>query len=79
MAGLDYSLKQFDPITVKGVTYGSHQFLEYIARRPRRTCAVMVRVLHSSNGDFRFAMVREVRLIDVRAVKATTPTPGEAK
>jgi hypothetical protein len=57
---------KFDPVTVIGNTYGQFQFFEYLPRTKPALC----RVLHSSNNDFSFALIKTFQVSAVKAKAA---------
>jgi len=55
-----------DKVSVKGCTYGCFQFVELLPKGSHGRKCVLAKVLHSSNDNFSFALVKVFRLIDLR-------------
>lgn len=72
MSKLNRNFKSGDPVTVKGFTYGSLRFHEYLPKGHAGEQCALVNVLHASTANFDFALVKTVRLIDVRAAGAAS-------
>ena len=66
--------KRGDKLSVKGNDYGSHWFIEYLPKNHNGAKCAMVKVTHCSINekcfdDVAFGILRDVRLVDVRAAK----------
>jgi hypothetical protein len=62
-------LKRGDAITVKGQTYGYFQFYDIVEQIKSSKKARLARVLHSSTDNFSFALIKIVRLIDIKVIQ----------
>lgn len=58
-----------DIVTVKGCTYGYFKVHEILPKGSHGRKCVLVRVLHSTDMNFDFALIKTFRMIDLRKVK----------
>lgn len=58
-----------DIVTVKDFTYGYYKVHKILPKGSHGRKCVLVEVIHSTNMDFSFGLIRTYRMVDLRKAK----------